>query len=122
MTCQALVAGFWAEGHLPWLRTVSDGSVGCCFAPWKRSQLIKYRLGLSSDEKQDSFGPSAYPGQLAHAYFWEAGSRLGAGPREMEAAASSCSGVSAVAERAVDRPQPRWAGLDTFGLAVCFRL
>ena len=37
-----------------------------------------------------------------------------------DAVASSCPRVSAVAEGAVDRPQARWAGLDAFGLAVCF--
>ena len=48
------------RGLPPPVETVHDGSAGCFFAPWKRIQLTECWPGLSFDEKQGSFSPSAY--------------------------------------------------------------
>lgn len=44
-TSRALVPGYCAEGHCPWLRTAGDGPAGCFFAAWRQSQLTRYWLG-----------------------------------------------------------------------------
>lgn len=80
---RALMAGFPAEGHTPWPRSVHDSGAVCFFAPRRQSQLTKYWLGLCSDEKQGSYSPSA------QAHLWEAGNKLWARHQETDDACSS---------------------------------